>query len=285
MNECPYFPFYARDWLTDEKVSLMTMEQVGVYITLLANNWISGSIPGDIDEISRLIGGHYSSNGARFRSRFAREIWPAMACLFSPSESEDGELRLCNNRMRKELDAVRTRKEKLSAAGCKGNERRWKLSGGDRHPIPNDDRQAIASSEPEPEPDDDHPSDDLVNSTPSKALDLEALTRWNVLAERHGRPKIESITEPRRKALRARLAEHPDLWDLLDAETAHLGAWARGQAFLTFDWVLRPANLAKLLEGNYRERPGESTPTAAARLGRQSSWRDPDKFKEPPHGL
>lgn len=185
-----------------------------------------------------------------------------------------------------------TSKSRLLCVLRKREQRRRENAARDNgHEEPGQESQdSVTSPQPERREErgelkDDHPSDDLVNATPSKALDLEAVTRWNALAELHGRPKIESITEPRRKALRARLAEHPDLWDLLDAETAHLGAWARGQAFLTFDWVLRPANLAKLLEGNYRERPGESTPTAAARLGRQSSWRDPDKFKEPPHGL
>jgi hypothetical protein len=124
-----------------------------------------------------------------------------------------------------------------------------------------------------------HPSlNDEDIRTSNKSQDLEAVARWNALAERHGRPKIEAVTETRRKALRARLVEHPDLWDLLDAEAAHLGAWARGQAFLTFDWILKPANLAKLLEGNYRERPGEGVPEAAAKLGRRSSWNDPHKF-------
>jgi uncharacterized protein YdaU (DUF1376 family) len=49
-NELPYFNFYPNDFLTSENVTEMDAEQVGVYIMLLAQSWISknpGYIPGD----------------------------------------------------------------------------------------------------------------------------------------------------------------------------------------------------------------------------------------------
>lgn len=140
----------------------------------------------------------------------------------------------------------------------------------------------------------EHPTDVLVDALengkepPSKkpAVDVaENLSSWNALATQHGFPRAHDVAGSRLAALRARLREHPDLWSRVGAELAALGPWARSQRFWSLDWILKPANLAKLLEGNYRERPGESSPTAAARLGRQSSWRDPDKFKEVPGGL
>ena len=75
---------------------------------------------------------------------------------------------------------------------------------------------------------------------------------WNVLAERHGRPRIQKWNDARKHKLRARLKEYPDLWDRLEAEFARLNSFARESRWLTFDWVLSTSNLHKLLEGNYR---------------------------------
>ena len=46
-NKSPAFQFYARDFLADMKVQLMSMEQRGMYITLLSYAWIENGIPND----------------------------------------------------------------------------------------------------------------------------------------------------------------------------------------------------------------------------------------------
>lgn len=53
----PAFQFYPADWLSDENVQLMTMEQEGIYIRLLAICWIQGSIPNNIEALSKLTKG------------------------------------------------------------------------------------------------------------------------------------------------------------------------------------------------------------------------------------
>jgi uncharacterized protein YdaU (DUF1376 family) len=55
-NELPYFNFYPNDFLTSENVTEMDAEQVGVYIMLLAQSWISktpGYIPGDEARVAK----------------------------------------------------------------------------------------------------------------------------------------------------------------------------------------------------------------------------------------
>ena len=54
----PYFPFYPSDWLSDPNVQTLTMEEIGVYITLLAYMWRDGSdcsLPDDDIHLSRLL--------------------------------------------------------------------------------------------------------------------------------------------------------------------------------------------------------------------------------------
>jgi len=91
----------------------------------------------------------------------------------------------------------------------------------------------------------------------------EAVSAWNGLAERVGLPvataKSPSLVEARRKRLKARLVELGGLdgWNAILAKIEASG-------FLTgkvndfrasLDWILKPANLAKITEGNFDDRP------------------------------
>ena len=56
MSKAPAFMFYAGDYLSSSRVTLMSLEEEGAYIRLLAHCWLHGSIPSDPDLIARLIG-------------------------------------------------------------------------------------------------------------------------------------------------------------------------------------------------------------------------------------
>ena len=55
MPKLPWFKFFAADWLSDEKVTTMTMAERGQYITLLCYHWIHGSLPFDGKDLAKLI--------------------------------------------------------------------------------------------------------------------------------------------------------------------------------------------------------------------------------------
>jgi len=89
----------------------------------------------------------------------------------------------------------------------------------------------------------------------------EVVQAWNDMAVGAGRPAIKTVTGARRKALCARLKEPNGLASVLEAI-----AWVGRSSFLqgtidgrtwsgaTFDWILKPANFVKILEGNYADR-------------------------------
>lgn len=293
MNENPCFLFWAKDWLTDEGVKGLSWEEAGVYIHLLAANWIGETLPQKLETMFELLPKSSGCSDVKSWRKFSSEIWPKLSGMFF--EVSDG--RICNKRLHKELSAARERHDKAVSAGIEGSKKRWGgYSNPNRVPIAScscscskdDDSSVIPSSirqnAPQECPQETPPEAPIPEpEKPSKQV-TESLASWNLLATKHGMPQAREATAGRRVALLARLREHPDLWSRVGVELAALGPWARSQRFWSLDWILKPANLAKLLEGNYRERPGESTPTAAARLGRQSSWRDPDKFKEEAYG-
>ena len=52
----PAFQFYARDFLSSSKVQRMSMTERGVYVTLLAFEWLDGTLPADLAHLARLVG-------------------------------------------------------------------------------------------------------------------------------------------------------------------------------------------------------------------------------------
>jgi len=57
MNKPPAFQFYAADYLSDENVTVMSLDDEGAYMRLLAYCWIEGSIPADIEQLKMLTKG------------------------------------------------------------------------------------------------------------------------------------------------------------------------------------------------------------------------------------
>lgn len=51
----PAFQFYPKDWLSDENVVCMTMEERGIYISLMAHCWLEGTIPADPKRVKKLL--------------------------------------------------------------------------------------------------------------------------------------------------------------------------------------------------------------------------------------
>lgn len=68
--KAPAFQFYAAEYLADEHVQLMTLEQEGAYIRLLAFCWREGSIPADPAALSMLTKGGSTKDIAVVIQRF-----------------------------------------------------------------------------------------------------------------------------------------------------------------------------------------------------------------------
>lgn len=103
-NKAPAFQFYPKDFLTDEKVLLMTNEEIGVYISLLCIDWLNDGLHADsfndYDPYLKLNGG----------SRLVRSCFDI---------HPDKEGYLTNNRLQKEREKQREWRRKSSEAGKK----------------------------------------------------------------------------------------------------------------------------------------------------------------------
>ena len=113
----PAFQFYPGDWLGSQRVSLLTLEEEGAYLRLLASCWQHGSIPSDPGMIARLIGKGASTTLAT-----------TLATMFQPHPFNAG--LLVHDRLERERDKQDAWAEKSREGGRKSAEKRQSLKGG-----------------------------------------------------------------------------------------------------------------------------------------------------------
>lgn len=55
-TKAPAFQFYPKDFLADSKVQRMSLTEKGIYIVLLSNCWLEGSLPTDLRKLASMVG-------------------------------------------------------------------------------------------------------------------------------------------------------------------------------------------------------------------------------------
>ena len=111
MTKRPAFQFYPGDWLGSQRVSLLTLEEEGAYLRLLASCWQHGSIPSAPDMIARLIGKGSSTTLAT-----------TLATMFQPHPNNP--TLLVHDRLEKEREKQDAWSEKCREGGRKSAEMR-----------------------------------------------------------------------------------------------------------------------------------------------------------------
>lgn len=109
----PAFPWYAKDWLADDKRTEMSLTQRGAYADLLSYQWENGSIPDDPAMMARVIGVTPTAMRRLFRDHLA-DAFPV-----------NGNGRRKNPRLEIERAKQTEYRAKKRAAGAKGASQRW----------------------------------------------------------------------------------------------------------------------------------------------------------------
>lgn len=110
-----FLKFYGSDFLN--ATASWTMEERGVYVTLLWYAWVNGGLPGDIDRIDRMAPG-------------AKACWSVLESKFPVSP--DGMRR--NPRQERDRAIMRERSDSAAERGRKGAASRWQVNGNS-HPV------------------------------------------------------------------------------------------------------------------------------------------------------
>jgi len=111
-NRPPAFQFYVKDWLTSKKVTLMTLEEEGAYIHLLAHCWDSDdcTLPDDDNALAEL-----SRLGPKWHST---DSGSKLKLCFEPHPRKAG--RLINVRLHSEFTSLKKFIKNKQEAGRKG---------------------------------------------------------------------------------------------------------------------------------------------------------------------
>lgn len=143
-TKAPAFQFYPGDFLRDQHVMMMTYEERGIYITLLSSEWLEGSIPADLELLSKLL---------RISRDEMEQLWSAVGPCFVPISNKN-KSRLINPRLKVERKKQKSYRNKQAKNARKGVEKRKEnkkdLSAGTAKPgaKPEPDRSFSSSFSP-----------------------------------------------------------------------------------------------------------------------------------------
>lgn len=107
MSNAPWFPWYPKDFETDEAVILMSNQQRGVYLKFMNHSWLHGGIPIEEEALARLA----NEPLATFR-----ELWPGISVCWV----NGGNGRLVNPRQELERAKLVAKTESRREAGKRG---------------------------------------------------------------------------------------------------------------------------------------------------------------------
>jgi uncharacterized protein YdaU (DUF1376 family) len=111
--KAPAFQFYARDWLTDEAVKLLSLAGQGLYVRLLCHQWLEGSIPSTHAVVALATG---------CNTRTVKANWDMVERFFPLSSDRE---RRANPRLAEQRKSLADMKERQSEGGKKGAKERW----------------------------------------------------------------------------------------------------------------------------------------------------------------
>ena len=239
-----HIAFYPSDWLAGTRG--LSAEETGVYITLICRMYeMAGPIERDDARLARLC-------GSKSKPAFVK----VLEYLISEGKITVTENGLFNERAQKEIEKVISKSSRAKEAA----EARW-----DKKPNKNNKgSDANASTKHMLEPCQSEPEPDIYRDTNVSLV----ISEWNSAAEKYGWPKVQKATPKRKKAALARLRDSDGIEGLRAAlARASQSSFIAKNTFFSFDWLMSPSNLTKLMEGNYDDRPSQSPePDSSLRL-------------------
>ena len=114
-KKSPAFQFYVADWLSSKSVKLMSNQERGIYIQLLAHEWLDKGLPTDPESLSKLADEPLES---------FKKAWEKVGLCFY---KKDGKYR--NERLRQERKKQTERSMKMRENAAK----LWRTPSKQKH--------------------------------------------------------------------------------------------------------------------------------------------------------
>lgn len=152
-EKLPWFQFYATDWISDEKVRLLSGRQRGWYIDLLAHDWQEGGLPLSVRLAQNLTSfredcayeeAFLSDNAGDWRGALQKEFDEVFSFF-----SDNGNGRCSHKRLREQREHILLKSAKQREGALLTNAKR-KAGNAKRHANRNAKRNANHSAERAP---------------------------------------------------------------------------------------------------------------------------------------
>ena len=277
MSSTPFMQLYPADYLA--KTMDLTTEQHGAYLLILMTMWQhDAKLPNDPVKLARI---------ARMTPAKFRPVWDEISRFFLVEGDK-----ITNPRLTKERKKAAEKSTKRAAAGRAGGQAKALKD--------NEARLANAMPMPQHSPDtrvqkEEEDTDVSLSGASHRPLDdiSKAVHDYNDAAERRSSSGPWANLCARRRALRSRLKDcgGNDGWKAAmgraEASDFLCGRSANPWTGFGFDWLAKPSNFTKLMEGNYDNRPqspqhnhqlsrADATTLAISVAGRTRRAPDPD---------
>lgn len=240
MSRVPYFNFYPADFMNG--VRGLTAQEVGVYTMILCRIYEES---GPVEYHTRRLSTYCGMREATFVAVVEKLVDLDKLQLVGGM--------LSNRRAAEEIQKRADGLKNASKAGKASAEKRQQNQRKDATPV----QQAFNHTDTDTDTEEDKTSYEV--SSPLAIDDVaEAVAAFNDMAARHGISQVQKMTDTRRKALRARLKDCGGIegWRvaLSKIEASDFLAGRSRDWRCDFDWINKPANFTKLMEGNYDNR-------------------------------
>lgn len=277
MNPFPYMPLYWNDLLSDNKVRIMSNEELGAYVRLLGAAWhedIPGTLPDNEEDLSRFAGVEPS-----LWRKLSRRV---LACFVLDGETG----RYVQKRMAEEYRKLAAKSAARKAAGALGG---MAKAEHQKQPASNarilleqksssqsqnhsqsqrtEKREAVlplleASAATEQERADARSLSAGADppAPPGKLMCSDVVKCWNTQAHL---PKVQTLNG-REHLLRSRMREpffvsnYAAAIERIARSRFCLGAVDGRGWRATFDWLIRADTIAKVMEGKYDDKPADA---------------------------
>lgn len=243
-----FMPLYIGDYLAG--TSRLSTELHGAYLLLIMDYWMNGCPPDDDDALASI-------------TRMSPDAWSiARAKLEHFFSIENGVW--VHKRIEQELTAAVNKKAESKAKAEKAAAARWNKTKSDATSNAPSISQAMLEECPSPSP---SPSEVINTLVPS----VREVVPVQEIAELFNKsfpelPQVQKLSDARRKAVRQRWLQNPELQTLESWE--RFFGYVRQSDFLMgrtvkpwngfcFDWMFNSSNFTKIYEGNYHKDQGQ----------------------------
>lgn len=233
-----FMPLYIGDYLAG--TNRLTTELHGAYLLLIMDYWMNGAPPDDDHALASI-------------TKMSIDAWSiARAKLEHFFSIEDGFWK--HKRIEQELRSAMDKKAKAAEKASKAASARWDKEKNNAPSI----TQAMLKECPSPSP---SPSE-VINNYPTDSVPTQKIVE--LFNESFPElPKVKSLTDKRKIALRRRWLENKTLQTV--DRWKDLFEYIRKSDFLMgrtspnpwngfcFDWLINQSNFTKIIEGNYHK--------------------------------